>query len=457
MQPKTSQAHQSNPNDVTLAAPMLRDRLDRKIRRSKKLTKLLLRESVRLQLTSHTDALKQCGRLIATLTPESTIPEATSLACIGRTLTQVDRPKDLPHFPPTKVIRFENALAYGHSSLIQLPPGRLIHHDLFTPATHMISEEDHRRLRIDVADLTCQIIASPLLTRTLPQAALFTDSLASNYAHWLTEVLPRIALYARDECSKGFPLIVDAGLHPNIYESLSIVIGSERTFFKLPVNRRVLVQQLDVVTPAGYVPYSARAPKRQGHSHGIFSAEALWAVRDACKHLMSPARSSAGKRIYVRRNAGVRKLVNDQQISNILAAAGFIVIAPEELSFSEQVRLFSQAELVIGATGAAMANLIFCPPRSKVHVLMAQHEDMPYWYWQRLADCINIELTYGLGEICAAHDRGFHADFTVDIRHIEEVLRSEQPTARENAQRPESTPPVKAQKRYRTGPKSMTK
>lgn len=417
-------AHHGCQNDMILAAPKLLDRLDRKIRRSKKLTRLLLRDSAQLQLTSQSEALRQGGRCIDVLIPECTIPKATSLACIGRPLERFDLPEDPLRFPPIKVLRFTDAQAYGQSSFIQLHSNRLVHHDLFTPATHMISDEDHDRLRINVTDRTCQIVASPLLTATLPRAALFTDSLSSNYAHWLTEVLPRIALYVRDACSRGVPLIVDAGLHPNLYESLSIVIGPERTVFMLPVNRRVLVQELDVVTPAGYVPCNPRPPKLQGHSHGIFSTEALWAVRDACKHLMPNEGSAIGKRIYVRRNAGVRKLVNDQQINDILAAAGFTVVAPEELSFSEQVRLFSQAELVIGATGAAIANLIFCPPGCKVHVLVAQHEDMPYWYWQRLADCIGIELTYVLGEICAEHAKGFHADFAVDICHIEEVLRN---------------------------------
>jgi len=300
----------------------------------------------------------------------------------------------------------------------------MIHHDLIRPSAHMISEEDHRQLRIDAAHLTCQFVGTPLLTTVLRKAALFTDSVASNYAHWLTEVLPRIALYVRSTSSEDVPLIIDDGLHPNLYESLAIVVGSKRTMYKLPRDRRVHVHQLDVVTPTGYVPYAARPPKRAGHSHGIFSAEALWAVRDACMHLMQPVNQTARKRIYVRRNSGLRKLVNDQQISEVLTAAGFTVIAPEELSFSEQVRLFSQAEFVIGATGAAMANLMFCPPGSRVHVLMAQHEDMPYWYWQRLADCIGIDLSYGLGEVCAAHDKGFHADFTVDINHIGNVLSS---------------------------------
>ncbi|MBT9611017.1 MAG: glycosyltransferase family 61 protein [Aquabacterium sp.] len=422
MHPETSPAHHRDVSYVTLAAPMLLDRLHRKIRRSKKLTKLFLDDGAWLQLISQSEALQQSGRRVSTLTTASALPQVTSLAFIGSAPMRLDLPSDPTHFPEVRLLRFDRANAYGRSSLIQLQTGRVIHHDLITPSAHMISEEDHRQLRIDAAHLTCQFVGAPLLTTVLHKAALFTDSVATNYAHWLTEVLPRIALYVRSALSADVPLIIDDGLHPNLYESLAIVVGSKRRVYKLPQDRRVHVQQLDVVTPTGYVPYAARPPKRAGHSHGIFSAEALWAVRDACKHLMPPVNQTARKRIYVRRNSGLRKLVNDQQISETLTKAGFTVIAPEELSFSEQVRLFSQAELVIGATGAAMANLMFCPPGSRVHVLMAQHEDMPYCYWQRLADCIGINLSYGMGEVCAAHEKGFHADFTVDINHIDRVL-----------------------------------
>lgn len=425
MHPANSQVKKNSPHYVTLAAPSLVDRLHRKIRRSKKLTKLLLDRSSWLQLTLQTDAAQQGGQCIGTLAPESAIRQTASLTCIGPALTRVDRPKDPSTFPPVSVIRLEHAKVSGHSTLIEMPAsGRMVHHDLFLPIAHTMSEEDHGRLRIDLSHQTCKVHGAPLLTATLPMAAAFTDSVASNYAHWLTEVLPRIALYTRDARFKGIPLIVDEGLHPNLYESLSLIVGAERTIFKLPVDRRVFVKKLDVVTPSGYVPYAPRAPKHPGHSHGIFSAEALEAVRDACKHLMAPTHELARERIYVRRNAGLRKLVNDAQISTVLAEAGFKVIDPQELSFSEQVQLFSKAEVVVGPTGAAMANLMFCPPGSRVHVLMAQHEDMPYWYWQRLADCIGVDLSYGLGEICASHEKGFHADFTVEMRYIHELLQS---------------------------------
>lgn len=407
---------------MALKAPFLLARLHRKIRRSKKLTRLLLSSWTPLQLRPHSELLKSGGACIATLLPATPISPPPPLRCIGEPLARFDTPRDVAQFPAVEVIRMGPADVFGLSGFVRTPSGQLVHHELFNPATHKASEEDHRRLHIKPADLTAKVLGTPLRTVALPSAAVFTDAVASNYAHWLTEVLPRIVLYTRHACSKGVPLIVDEGLHPNIYESLSIAVGSERVIYTLAKDRSTRVQKLDVVTPTGYVPYASREPRLPGHSHGVFSAQALWAVRQVFQHLMARPAGTVGQRIYVRRNAGLRKLNNDQEISNLLLAAGFTIVSPEELSFSEQVRLFSQAEFVIGATGAALANLIFCPAGARVHVLMAQHEEMPYWYWQRLADCVGVDLSYGLGNICAAPEKGFHADFMIDLGAIQTVL-----------------------------------
>lgn len=416
------QVHRGEPTYVALTPSLLLARLHRKIRRSKKLTRILLPPSARLQLIGQSGLLKSGGGCVATLLAAAPIPAPPPLRCIGRALVRFSTPKDPAEFPAVQVIRMGPADVFGHSNFLQTPSGQLVHHELFRPATHKASEEDHQRLHIDPSDATAQIIGTPLKTAKLPAAAAFTDAVALNYAHWLTEVLPRIVLYTRHDCSKGVPLIVDEGLHPNIYESLSIAIGGDRVVYTLAKDRRTRVQVLDIVTPTGYVPYASREPRQSGHSHGVFSAQALLAVRDAFQHLMARPVDAVGKYIYVRRNAGLRKLINDQEISNVLSAAGFTIVSPEELSFSDQVRLFSQAEFVIGATGAALANLIFCPAGARVHVLMAQHEEMPYWYWQRLADCVGVDLSYGLGNICAATEKGFHADFMIDLDTIHDVL-----------------------------------
>lgn len=422
MQSEQAQVQGGEPTYVALTPSLILARLHRKIRRSKKLTRILLPPSPPMRLIRHSDLLESGSKCVATLLPPAPIPAPPPLRCIGNRLTRFDTPKDLAQFPAIHVIRTGPAEVFGHSGFWQTSRGQLVHHELFAPATHKASEEDHRRMHINPANDSAQLTGTPLRTVTLPAAAAFTDAVASNYAHWLTEVLPRIVLYTRHACSQGVPLIVDDGLHPNLYESLSIAIGGERVVYTLGKDRRTRVLALDVVTSAGYVPYSSREPRQPGHSHGVFSARALRAVRDAFQHLMTRPADGMGKRIYVRRNAGLRKLINDQEVSDVLSSAGFTIVSPETLSFSEQVRLFSQADIVMGATGAAMANLIFCPPGTRVHVLMAQHEEMPYWYWQRLADCVGVELSYGLGEICAAPEKGFHADFKVDLDSILEAL-----------------------------------
>ncbi|MDE2402196.1 MAG: glycosyltransferase family 61 protein [Burkholderiales bacterium] len=412
------------PTYRVLTTPTLAARLHRKIRRSKKLTRILLPQPARLQLIAQSELVNSCGACATTLLSAATIPAPPKLRCIGEPLVRFDAPKDPPQFPAIQVIRTGPAVVFGHSNLVQTPNGQLVHHDLFNPTTHLLGEEYRRWLHVELSNLTAQIIGMSMSTTTLSLAAVFTDACASNYAHWLTEVLPRIVLYMRSSNSTGIPLIVDAGLHPNIYESLSIAAGGNRFIYALPKDGCVRVSNLDVVTPTGYVPFAARAPRLPGHSHGVFSPQALLAVREAFRRLMSSPSTAYGRRIYVRRNAGLRKLINDQEISNLLSAAGFDIVSPEQLSFAEQVRLFSGAELVIGPTGAAMANLIFCQPGARVHVLMAQHPEMPYWYWQRMADCVGVRLSYGLGEICDASENGFHSDFTFPLDMLEDALIS---------------------------------
>lgn len=406
-----------------LSGSRLAGAIFRKINRSKKLTRFFLDHKEELQLVALSD-LGEAGEVIcASLAPPSPIRRGHTLDCIGGPLTLMSAPQDPAIFPVVRVVRVNQAEVFGQSSLIRLSTHHMVHHDLFLPEYHTVSEERDRRLRIDNSTHTCRIVGGALRTASVPRAAAFTDSVSVNYAHWLTEVLPRIILYVGDAQFKGVPLIVDAGLHSNMYESLSMIVDAGRDILLLPRRRRVSVAQLDIVSPTGYVPHDARPPKRAGHSHGIFSMPALEALRSALRPWMSRD-TAPRRRLFVVRNSAYRHLINQDRISHLFQAAGFELVCPETLSFSEQVRLFSCAEVVVGATGAAMANLVFCPPGCQAYVIMAQHPDMPYWYWQRMADCVGVDMHYILGEICAAHESGFHADFRVAESTIQTVLEA---------------------------------
>ena len=67
-----------------------------------------------------------------------------------------------------------------------------------------------------------------------------------------------------------------------------------------------------------------------------------------------------GPLIYIIRGpAAQRPVLNESELIARLAARGFHAVAPESLSFPEQVALFRDAQVVVAAHGAGLANLAF--------------------------------------------------------------------------------------------------
>ena len=93
----------------------------------------------------------------------------------------------------------------------------------------------------------------------------------------------------------------------------------------------------------------------------------------------------------------------------------FTIIEPEKLTFYEQLKLFSNAKIVIGATGAAFSNMIFCASGTYAGILISKHESMPYNYWMNMLFPIGIKVNYVLGEIVENNELGVHGDFEIDL------------------------------------------
>jgi len=73
------------------------------------------------------------------------------------------------------------------------------------------------------------------------------------------------------------------------------------------------------------------------------------------------------RRTVTRETNGIyRALQNEDALVEAVSARGYEVVEPELLSFPDQIRLFAEAELVVGLGGAALFNTIFSPPATRV-------------------------------------------------------------------------------------------
>lgn len=312
----------------------------------------------------------------------------------------------------------------GASNLV-LAKSTLVRHDLFDIQRDYTSEELHGRVVIDVASSRARWLLHDAVPVEMRRAASFVDACAPNYAHWLTEVLPRLALYCGQQRFAEVPIIINAGLHKNIIESVSYFAGEHREIIGLPVGRAVVVDELHLVSVAGYVPFERRNGKVGGHAQGVFNPYAFQKIREGVLPSAAAVQSGLLDKIYIRRNSGSRRVVNSAELEAALVARGYSVIEPEKLSFIEQVRVFSGARSIIGSSGAALANLIFAPESADIYVLIGRYRDTSFWYWQNMASTVGANISYVFGEIASGGGAEIHADFRIDVPAFLIALDSE--------------------------------
>ena len=333
-------------------------------------------------------------------------------------------PHDRYEFPEIFVATINNAVVYGGTNLV-LAGGEVVCHDLYDFARDYTSEELHGRTRIDPKSTRIRWLLHDEAPEPIPAAAAFVDACALNYAHWMTEVLPRIVLFCAEERFHGVPIVVNDGLHRNIMESLVLVAGADREIITLPIGRALAVSQLYLTSAAGYVPFERRTKRLSGHSHGMFSPAAFEMLRSRLNAMAQKTVAEAWpEKIFLRRNSGTRKVVNTDEIERLMVGRGYVIVEPEKLTFLQQVQLFENAKAIVAPTGAALCNAIFCKPGTHVGIFMAKHKNMIYRYWSNMLAPMQVKVSHVLGDIVQNRGLGIHGDFAIDAGCVNDLLDS---------------------------------
>ncbi len=336
--------------------------------------------------------------------------------------TLVSQPCDQYEFPSIYCAKLSNAILYGGSNLIYNSDGAICH-DLLDVDTDYTPEEMHGRVYINVKKRIIRRIHFDKNSQLVDVAASFLDGCSTNYAHWITEVLPRIAAFCTLKHFSHIPIMIDAGLHENILESLSMIVGSARKIITVPPGNSVCVRELFVTSVTGYVPFKPRKTDKGIGSHGMFSATALNLVRESIfTQIDLSSNKKLPKKIYLSRGGRYRALSNEDAVEKCLTTLGFVCLKPETLSFIQQVSLLKNAEIVIGPTGASMANLLFSELSQSVFILIAKNPEMHYFYWTHMTSTVGILPSLVLG-IQDHQKQGIHSSFRVDESHVLEALK----------------------------------
>lgn len=328
-------------------------------------------------------------------------------------------------FPAVTLTTLRDIVVRGKSNLLTAPDA-ILRHRFFDPISEIATEEFYGRLGFsgDRASASWAQTGSTDMGY-LPEAAVFTDGVAFNYAHWMTEVLPRIAAFVGGGAHAGVPLIIDSDLHPNIERSVALVAGPDAAIHRLRPDQHVKVGVLHNVSPTGYVAFKLRPQSFDAVRHGIFSPQAVrQAVSQLRRSIGSVPAAKARPKLFLRRKSTVRHIVNQAAVEDALVARGFVAVDPERLTFEEQVTAYSCAGMIVGATGAAITNMVFSPPDCPTVVMMPKFKQTAYWYWRRMAAAAGAGPVFHVSgnQISPAENPyaplAVHADFSVRLQDV---------------------------------------
>jgi len=83
--------------------------------------------------------------------------------------------------------------------------------------------------------------------------------------------------------------------------------------------------------------------------------------------LKSTKPSRFGKRLYISRQRSTgRRLSNEAEVLDVLEPLGFETVFCEDISFEDQVAMFAQADVILGAHGSDLSNVLFCRRGTKI-------------------------------------------------------------------------------------------
>jgi hypothetical protein len=244
-------------------------------------------------------------------------------------------------------------------------------------------------------------------------SALIGGGPINNYGHWLIDVLPRIYLLKES----GLFDSVDWFLVPNYqydYQKESLkLLGIDES--KVINGQQVHHLQADAIitTTAPRGERSFLIPDWITHLHR--------------KYLLTDEtidNKTYPELVYIsRKDSKLRKVVNEDQVIDVLSGYGFETIVSSELSFQEKINLFAKAKVIVSASSAGLGSLFYGNAAGEVLEIFSQGFVHTHYY--NMAQSIGMGYHYLICKHPApatTGKQGERENITVDIDELQKAL-----------------------------------
>jgi len=234
-----------------------------------------------------------------------------------------------------------------------------------------------------------------------------------NYYHWLFDMLPKIKLYSEIYDIKDLDYLYLG--NPKNYQVQTLMpLGlGEVNIIDSQKYRHIQADEIICSDPISY--YSGYVMEQSQHIP-------FWTIKWLRDTFLECAKKfKCNDKIFIDRSSSKSKhcqFINNQEISEFLIKKGFTKYKTENLNFFEEVYLFKNANYVIGAHGAGLANLSFCKKGTKIIEIRPKNYSNPLY--SKLSEINNLDYRLISTDIAETEDYS-NGDINIDINQLKNL------------------------------------
>jgi hypothetical protein len=262
------------------------------------------------------------------------------------------------------------------------------------------------------------LITNPFDLTDLPKSAYIGKKIAviaqeghCNYYHWIVEVLPKLAMLVENKIY--YDLLYVSTHLPFMRQTLNLVGVDLEKIVEVRSDTYIQAQELIIPSAPSLSCYTSEWVISYLRDKLIPKAEQI----DSSEHFFS-------KKVFISRKKAVsRRILNEDEIFDLLDPLGFARYHLEELTVLEQVHLFHHAEVIIAPHGAGLVNLVFSQPKALIIELFQEREDDTFWY---------LSQALGLNHHCIKttefKEGGGYTDTIIPLSIVADIINSLSPS-----------------------------
>ena len=238
-----------------------------------------------------------------------------------------------------------------------------------------------------------------------------------NFFHWLFDVLPRIGIVEKKINLNEIDYFLCPNLNKWQLETLNLLGIKNSQCLSSVKYRHIKSDQIIVTTHPWQI---SKNVLKDIENLPIWISE--WLKK---KFLSHKSHKDLPKKFYIDRSdsksnlKNFRYIINENELKNFLKDKGFEFVRLSDLSFREELKIFNNAETVVGLQGAGLSNLIWSNNKTKIIELRSNLTNKLY---ENLAkdNKINFDkLEFKPKDHVVADHYG---SIEVDIKKLEDIL-----------------------------------